>query len=278
MLSRIRRDRVGLAASALLLVSALVWAQARVIAPAAPVSATGSSSRTINVSGEAVVYVVPDEAIIRFGIESADTELAAATDANDAARRRLLKALRAGGLAEKDIQTDHEDVELVYPTGSGTWPPLKIAGYRVRRAYAVTLRDVPRLDEMLRLIVRSGANHVEGYELRTSELRKYRDEVRRKAIRAAREKATALAGELGCSVALPTSIGEGQYGWFGTYGSWWAPWGQWGNRGYNAQTQNVSYSVAGTSGSGDEPTATPVGQIGVRAQVSVTFDLASKTS
>jgi uncharacterized protein YggE len=150
----------------------------------------------------------------------------------------------------------------------------------VRRAYAVTLRDVSRLDDLLRLILASGANHVDGYELRTTQLRKYRDDVRKKAIRAAREKADALAGELGCTVGLPTSIGEGFYGWLGTYGYWGygsGSWGRWGS-GYNqGQAQNVSYSVAGASGSGDEPSGTPVGQIGVKAQVSVVFELAARS-
>lgn len=271
MLARIRKFRVGLAVSASLLTSAsaYLWAQGRI-----PVAAS-LGNRTISVSGEAVVYVVPDQAIVRFGIESYDPDLRAATDANDASRRRLLKALRSAEIAERDIQADHEGVEIVYPSSSSA-PPGAIAGYRVRRAYAVTLRDVSRLDDLLRLVLRSGVNHVDGYELRTTELRKYRDDVRKKAIRAAHEKAAALAGELGCAVGLPNSINEGYYGWLGTYGYWgYGSWGRWGGAG-QAQTQNVNYSVSGGSGSGDEPSGTPVGQIGVKAQVSVVFELAAK--
>jgi uncharacterized protein len=163
-------------------------------------------------------------------------------------------------------------VEIVYAPNE----TYRVVGYRVRRAYAVTLRDVSRLDGLLRVALRSGVNHLEGYELRTTELRKYRDDVRKKAIRAAREKAESLAGELGCSVGPPNSVGEGYYGWFGAYGYWGGGgWGRSSNFG-PSQTQNVSYSAAGSSGGGDEPSGTPVGQIGVKAQVSVVFEIAPR--
>lgn len=245
--------------AAVLSFSAAATAQVGRVAP-------GQVNRTIQVSGEAVVYVVPEEATVRFGIETFDPALANATGANDALGAKLLKALRAAGLAERDIQADHADVEIVYPPHGIAEG---IAGYRMRRAFTVTLRDVARLDEILGLVLKNGANHVEGYELRTSQLRKHRDEVRRRAIRAAREKAEALAGELGCAVGPPVSIGEGYYGWFGTRSAWGAGGGM-----ANQMTQNASFS-AGAPG-GDEASAAPVGQIGVRAQVAVTFELTVK--
>lgn len=226
--------------------------------------ALGDGTRTINVNGEAVIYVVPDEAIVRLGIETFDPSLGVATSANAATGVRIVKALRALGLEEKHIQADHAEVEIVYPKDGVA---AGIAGYRVRRAYALTVRDVLRLDEVITAALKSGANHLEGYELRTTDLRKHRDDARKRAITAAREKAEALAGELGCTVGAPRSIGESYYGWFGTRGSW----GSWGYSASNQMTQNVSFSAGGSSGEGNA--SAPLGQIGVRAQVGVTFDL-----
>ena len=53
---------------------------------------------------------------------------------------------------------------------------------------------------------------------------------------------------------------------FGTRGSW----GSWGSS-PGGMSQNVSFAAAGASGEGN--TLAPLGQIGVRAQVGVTFDL-----
>ena len=119
-------------------------------------------------------------------------DLAASTSANDQHGGQLVQALRGSGIEEKDIQADHADLEIVDQRDGIAQG---VAGYRMRRTYSVTLRDVKKLDAVVRLALRSGANHLDGYELRTSQLRKYRDEVRKRAIAAAREEAEALAGE-----------------------------------------------------------------------------------
>lgn len=230
------------------------------------ISAEGS--RSVSVNGEAVIYVVPDEAIVRAGIETFDASLKSAASANAATGTRIVKALQALGLDEKDIQADHAEVDIVYNkdgVASG------IAGYRVRRMYALTIRKVSRLDDVITVALQNGANHLEGYELRTTHLRKYRDEARKEAINAARQKAEALSSELDCRLGAPRSIAENYYGWFGTRGTW----GSWGYSAANQMTQNVSFSA---SGSGEGTAAAPLGQIGVRAQVGVTFDLAAGAS
>ena len=220
--------------------------------------------RTVNVTGEAVEYVTPDEAVLRVGVETFAPDLNVSTSSNDGRGAELIQALRAAGIEEKDIQADHADLEIVYQRDGIAQG---VAGYRMRRAYSITLRDVQKLDGVVRLALKSGANHLDGYELRTSQLRKYRDEVRKRAIGAAREKAEALAAELGCRIGDPVSINEGFYGWFGNRGSW-------TSGGMNAMAQNVGFA-AGVSG-GSEPAATPIGQIGVRAQITVVFDLLTR--
>jgi uncharacterized protein len=251
--------RISLVLLLLAVVAGLVLAQES----SRPALALGDGTRSITVNGEAVIYVVPDEAVVRLGVESFDPSLANATSANAAAGARIVKALLAVGLEQRHIQADHAEVEIVYQRDGVA---AGIAGYRVRRLYALTVRDVPRLDDVITAALKSGANHMEGYELRTTELRKHRDDARKRAIGAAREKAEALASELGCSVGAPRSIGESYYGWFGTRGTW----GSWGYSQSNQMTQNASFSAGG---SGEGNTTAPMGQIGVRAQVGVTFDL-----
>jgi len=230
----------------------------------AQTAAYAPTSRTVNVTGEAVEYVTPDEAVLRVGVETFAADLAASTSANDARGSDLVKALHGAGVEEKDIQADHADLEIVYQRDGIAQG---IAGYRMRRAYSVTVRDVQKLDGIVRLALKSGANHLDGYELQTSQLRKHRDAVRKRAIAAAREKGEALAAELGCRIGDPVSISEGFYGWFGNRGSW-------SSGGMNVMSQNAAF--AGGAGGGSEPAATPVGQIGVRAQITVVFDLVTR--
>ena len=104
-----------------------------------------------------------------------------------------------------------------------------------------------------------------GFEFKTRNLRPHRDEARQLAIRAAREKAQALSAAIGLKVGAARSISEGGFGYSGAYRSWWG-WGGYGQ----GQSQNVM-TTAGESEPGGE--TLPLGRIGVRASVSVTFEL-----
>src|SRR6476660_1614125 len=77
-------------------------------------SLVNPSSRTVNVTGEAVEYVTPDEAVVRVGVETFAADLAASTSANDQRGGQLVQALRGDGVEAKDIQADHADLEIVY--------------------------------------------------------------------------------------------------------------------------------------------------------------------
>src|SRR5437764_1470238 len=127
----------------------------------AQTAAYAPTSRTVNVTGEAVEYVTPDEAVLRVGVETFAADLAASTSANDARGGDLVKALRGAGIEEKDIQADHADLEIVYQREGIAQG---VAGYRMRRAYSVTVREVAKLDSLVRLALRSGANHLRASE------------------------------------------------------------------------------------------------------------------
>jgi uncharacterized protein YggE len=214
--------------------------------------------RTISTSGEAVVYAVPDEVVVNFGVETAQPELEKAKSQNDQAASRLVKALKEIGIEAKHIQTDNMDIEIRYKDNN-----LVIAGYVARRGYSVTLKDTKKFESLITTALNAGANRLLGFEYRNTELRKFRDQARRMAVKAAHEKAVDLADALACQVGSPRVIQEGG----GFAGYWGSHWG-WGG---NAMTQNSVQAAPGGGGDGGE--ATPLGQIAIRAQISVTFDL-----
>ena len=223
--------------------------------------------RTITTSGEAVVYVVPDEIVVNFGVETWDGALAGAKAANDAASKKLLEAMRKLGVEDKHLQTSDLEVEIDYVDNGRA--SKGIEGYFARRVYSVTLKDTKKFEQAIDAALANGANRLMGFEYRTTQLRKHRDEARRMAIRAAREKADALARELECAIGKPRTIGEGYYGSVGTWGSRWGG----GMNSYNV-AQNVAQSGGGGGGGeGEGGEALPLGQVGVRAQITVTFDL-----
>ena len=107
-------------------------------------------------------------------------------------------------------------------------------------------------------------SNVHGIQFRTTELRKHRDEARTLAIRAAQEKAVALAQELGQEVGQPHDIREDQSQWWSWYNT------GWGGRA-GSMTQNV-IQEGGSAPAGTEGTLAP-GQISVTAKVTVSFEM-----
>ncbi|MBI4232601.1 SIMPL domain-containing protein, partial [Candidatus Peregrinibacteria bacterium] len=164
----------------------------------------------------------------------------------------------------------------VYKWGSDyELPPL--VGYRVNKTVQVILKDgdVAKFEKLASRAVEVGANQIFNVEFKTTKLREYRDKARKMAMKAAKEKADLLAGELGQKVRKAISISEGKSGWYSPY-NWW---GQWGRRSNSYLSQNVQQSMpqgGGGAGTDDSETATTfsIGQISVNASVTVTFEIA----
>jgi uncharacterized protein YggE len=215
--------------------------------------------RTISTTGEATVYVMPDELIVRVGVVMTDAALDKAKAQNDAAARRMLAAIREAGVEAKDIQTDNLQVAIDYEDGG---PSHGIEGYIVRRDYAVTLRDASKFEALIDAALNNGGNVLDGVEYRSTKLREHRDKAREMAATAAAEKARAIAGTLGMQAGTPRQISEGGVAYFGG----------WYNRAmYGNMSQNAFQVVGGGAAGMDE--TMPLGQIAIRASVSVTFDL-----
>ena len=154
-----------------------------------PFNAYADEVPTIDTTGEATVYARPDEVIVNVGVETWNKELSQAKAANDAASKNLLRAIQNLGVDEKNVQSDVMQVQIDYPDGG---PKKGIDGYFCRRAYSITLKDTTRLQALIDAALENGANYLMGFEFRTTELRKYRDEAQARHPR--------CQGEGGCAV------------------------------------------------------------------------------
>jgi len=216
----------------------------------------------ITVTGEAEVKVVPDEVELSLGVETSHKSLQTSKSLNDERVKRVLDLVKTSGIDSKYVQTDFVEIEPWYPRGEDHPEYME---YRVRKAIVIILKDTGKFESLLSQVLDGGVNYVHGIRFRTTELRKYRDEARALAIKAAREKATALAAELGQRIGKAYRISEYGSGWYSPYGSWW---GYGWNRG---MTQNVVQSSGGNAPSPEGTIA--LGQISVTANVSVSFVL-----
>lgn len=241
---------------------------ATVAPPPAPVC---DSSRSIQVSGTAVINVIPDRVLIQLGVQSNGSSAAKAEAANSQTIQRIVAALKKLGVEQKDIVTDRYIIEPIYKDYSD----LNIKGYRINNVVAITLRDVNKVNKVLAAALENGANQVLNTEFYLSDLRAYRDQAREMAMKAAREKATDLARAAGSDVGCVLNINENSWsyfngwGWFGGNSSSRDLWTQ--NAVQNA-AQNAA-PPAGVEGALSDAGPISVGQISVRAEVNASFGL-----
>jgi uncharacterized protein YggE len=146
---------------------------------------------TIVVQGSGSVPVAPDLVDVVIGVETIDAKPAQAIDANSAAIGQVIADAVRAGIDRKDIQTNILQLNRVSD------PTDKIARFRASNAVRLRLRDVGRLGAVLRDLVGSGANQIQGVRFSLADPAPHLDEARRQAVTDARRKAEVLAGAAG---------------------------------------------------------------------------------
>lgn len=212
----------------------------------------------INVSGSAEVKVAPDEIWLDVSVETRSERLDPARIENDQKIAQALKFLKTSGIKEKDVQTDFISVQPDYDHDRSRIVPV---AYVVRKSMKIRLTEITNFQAVLTGLLTNGINRVNDVDFRTTQLRKYRDQARSMAVRAAKEKAEALVSELGVKLGKPHNIGAVDNMW--SYRGY-------GNRMnlYNNISQNISSEA---TPSADYEGAFAVGQISVSANVNVSF-------
>jgi uncharacterized protein YggE len=173
-----------------------------------------SNVPSLSVVGHDKVSAMPDVADINIGVVSQGPTAKDALQSNSEAMAGLQKVLKERGVASKDVETKQIQVSPVYshpdprgPRGGEEYVP-KVVGYRVTNAVEVTVRDIPKLGEMLDAVVGAGANQVTGISFRVEKCEQLLDQARKLAMADAKRKAELLAGEAGVVLGPARQISE----------------------------------------------------------------------
>ena len=221
----------------------------------------GSSG--ISVSGDAEIKVVPDRVTLFLGVGTRSKNLAAASSENDALVRKVIAATQKLQVEASDIQTDFIHVDLAYVEHA----PTEVDYYSVTKEIQIVVKDVSRFESLLQAVLGAGANHIYGIEFATSELRKYRDQARALAVKAAIEKANDLAAAAGLKVVgKPLALTTYSYGGGSSYRYCCGP----------MYSSGMSQNVVQNAGGGGElgaDSALALGKISVSASVSLSFQI-----
>ena len=224
-------------------------------------------ARLITVVGEGEVKTDPDEVVLNLGVDTRDKTLASAKAQHDGRMKKLQTLARDFGIENKNMQTSRI---WMGPEYYGKRNP---TGFAVSQTIQLTLRDLSKYESLMTALLDTGVNRVLGVEFRTAESQQYKDQARTLAVRAAREKAAALASELGQKIGRPWSVVEETTPAMPRLTAVPRFYGLYGLSEYSALTASVSRrDEVGLEGAGELATIAP-GQLAVRARVTVSFEL-----
>jgi uncharacterized protein len=172
--------------------------------PEAAESAADEPRAGITVTGVGRVDAVPDEAAFSLGITTKGQTARAALTANSERMEQLIAALKAAGVAERDIQTQDVSVGPSYGDDG------RAQSFAATNTVSVRIRDVDRAGAVLDAASRAGANNVFGPSLTRSNREELEEKALEDAVANARRRAAVLARAAGAEVGRVTAISETQ--------------------------------------------------------------------
>jgi uncharacterized protein len=169
--------------------------------------AVPADATLLSVSAQAEAKRVPDVATISAGVVTQAADANAAMRANAVQMDKVMAAIKAAGIAERDIQTSGINLNPQYKYVENQEPT--ITGYQANNTVNLKVRDIGKLGKVLDALVASGANQVNGPSFEIDQPEEAYDEARRGALEKAQARAAMYAKTLGLRVRRIVSISEG---------------------------------------------------------------------
>lgn len=180
-----------------------------------------SSPNVITVTGTGDAVSTPDIASFSFTVsETAKTVV----EAQDMASKKInatLKAIKDGGVADKDIKTTSYNINPHYEyqnsvCSSYGCPPSKsiLTGYDVSQGTSVKVRDIKKAGELLATVGSQNVKYISDLNFSVDEPDAVKAKAREEAIAKAQDKAKVLAKQLGVSLVKIVSFSEDNGGYY----------------------------------------------------------------
>ncbi|PHR13041.1 MAG: SIMPL domain-containing protein [Aequorivita sp.] len=199
---------------------------------------------TIDVTGEGIVRVVPDEVTINIRVETTGENTKTLKEQNDATINEVLKFLKKMDIADKDVKTEYMNLSKNYDHNSKTYT------FAANQSLSVKIRDLKKYEPVMKGLLDTGINRIDGVNFFSSKEDALKSEARKKAVENAQMKAKEYASVLSQTVGKAVSISE--------Y-----------NNSYGPQPMYKMAMMDSSSNGGDQTIA--LGEIEIRTTVNVSF-------
>ncbi|GAB1469664.1 SIMPL domain-containing protein [Chloroflexota bacterium] len=169
------------------------------ITQAAPVT-----PRTLNVTGQGIVYLTPDIVYINIGVNTQRENASEAVDINKKQTTAVIQAIKDFGVDAKDIRTTNFSIwsnPLYDDLGQ-----VKSSNYSVDNTVSVTVRDLDKLGDLLDAAIVAGANSIYSIQFDVEDKTEANKEARAQAVADAKLGAEELAAVTGVELVSIDNI------------------------------------------------------------------------
>ncbi len=180
-----------------------------------PLQQANGSQTGIWVTGEAVVTLGPDLAVINIGVEATGKTVAEARDKAAKAMDAIIAALHARGIQDKDIQTQYFNIypryeyQEVMESGVRTGKQV-LVGYVVNNSATVKVRDLEAVGTIVDELVAAGGDEtrINGISFTVEDPKPLMNDLREAAVKDAIAKAEQFAALTGVTLGKLVYISE----------------------------------------------------------------------
>ena len=205
----------------------------------------------LNISAQAEAKRVPDVATLSAGVVTQAVDGNTAMRENAVQMDKVMAAIKAAGIAERDIQTSGINLSPQYRYADNEAP--RITGYQANNTVSLKVRDITKLGKVLDSLAAQGANQINGPSFEIDQPEPVYDEARLAALKKAQARAETYAKSLGLRVRRIVSISEGNQGGF--------------------RPMPMMAMAAGRSAKAEMDTAVSPGESSVSVSLDVVFEL-----
>ena len=174
---------------------------------------------TINVEGEAELFVVPDVATFNFSVEAEGADVAAAQTQSTETMNAIMAYLEEAGVEERDIKTTGYNAYPRYSYVDCTpFAPCErdrtLEAYVVSQNVTVKVRDTDQAGTLIGGVGERGADNLSGLRFEVDDMDALEEEARLAAIADAKEEAKRLAKELDVRLGDILNFSDGSGGYY----------------------------------------------------------------
>ncbi len=163
------------------------------------------AERTMTITGYGKVNGTNDIAVTTIGYTNTDQDVSKAQVANKKVMDAVIQDLKAMSIVDKDMQSDYSIYpEYTYTSASGS----VFKGYKVTNQVTIKIRDLSKIQNVLSLSSKYGANQISGLSFTIDDPENLKEQARTKALADAQKKAKIIAQSMGTRLGGVISYSE----------------------------------------------------------------------